>query len=436
VGRLPGLELILGPPAVSRLHAELFERDGALWLRDLGSKCGTFVNRQRVQEAPLNEADIIHFANIEFRLATCEMEEGGPPPEEDRTFLHLESCFGPSPNEPDRKTKCVEGVRILEPDLRRFTISGPVSYRNLSAYVITGGVPLEGITFRPLQEALRRGRAVVHETGDASRVVTENLADQETLFVQSGDIVKGGRQDRTVRFDTLVPPKSKVEAPAYCVERRRWYQRGGEDDRTFSGSDSTAPTAHMKTTIIHGLAQEDVWGSIGDTQDRLSDTIGGGVRSSESPSSYQLTAESKNVKEAVGGYLEALRHIAGVEHAVGAVIAINGALNRADLYVTEALFKDLWPKLLEGAAVEAVTRLREHERAPVAEAPGPREVKAYLEGSRTGEGMRQEASPDVLTTTVVTGKTTFYETRILKPKDTWVHHGYVTETASVGCAGA
>ncbi len=322
----------------------------------------------------------------------------------------------------------LENVRILEPDLRGFTITGPVSHQNLSAYVITGGAPLEGITFRTLQEALRRGRAVVHETGDVGRIVTENLAEQETLFVQSGDIVKGGRQDRTVRFDTLVPPKSKVEMPAYCVERRRWHRRGGEDDSTFSGSDSAAPTARMKTTIIHGLAQADVWGSIGDTQDRLDDTIGGGVRSSESPSSYQLTAESKSVKEAVAGYLEALRHLAEAEHAVGAVVAINGALNRADLYVTEALFKDLWPKLLEGAAVEAVTRQPEYERAPVDHAPGVEEVCAYLAASREGDGSQHEVCPDVLTTTLVTGKTTFYETRILKPRDTWVHHGYVTET--------
>ena len=75
VGRLTGLALSLASDSVSKEHAELFLRDGALHVRDLGSKNGTFVNSERVGEAPLREGDILHFAQVEFRVGRQEIDE-------------------------------------------------------------------------------------------------------------------------------------------------------------------------------------------------------------------------------------------------------------------------------------------------------------------------------------------------------------------------
>jgi EAL domain-containing protein (putative c-di-GMP-specific phosphodiesterase class I) len=75
VGRLPDLDLTLASESVSKEHAELFLRDGALCVRDLGSKNGTLVNNERVAEAPLREGDILHFAQVEFRLGRQEIDD-------------------------------------------------------------------------------------------------------------------------------------------------------------------------------------------------------------------------------------------------------------------------------------------------------------------------------------------------------------------------
>jgi EAL domain-containing protein (putative c-di-GMP-specific phosphodiesterase class I) len=74
VGRRPGLELVLPADSVSKLHAEIYERDGEPRLRDLGSRNGTFRNRAPVQDAPLDEGDIVHFADFEFRFARAGAE--------------------------------------------------------------------------------------------------------------------------------------------------------------------------------------------------------------------------------------------------------------------------------------------------------------------------------------------------------------------------
>jgi EAL domain-containing protein (putative c-di-GMP-specific phosphodiesterase class I) len=75
IGRRHGLELVLPADSVSKAHAELYCRGSGLRLRDLGSKNGTFVNRASVEDAPLCEGDVLHFADFEFRLGRSKPDE-------------------------------------------------------------------------------------------------------------------------------------------------------------------------------------------------------------------------------------------------------------------------------------------------------------------------------------------------------------------------
>ena len=74
VGRLPGLSLTLSSDSVSKEHAELFLRDADLRVLDLGSKNGTFVNSERIREERLREGDILHIAQVEFRMGRQAIE--------------------------------------------------------------------------------------------------------------------------------------------------------------------------------------------------------------------------------------------------------------------------------------------------------------------------------------------------------------------------
>ena len=104
VGRLSGLSLSLASESVSKEHAELVMRDDALYVVDLGSKNGTFVNDERVSESRLNEGDILHFAQVEFRVGRQELDEaedlGLEPPTVSLRDMKLPQQF-------------VEGVRQL-----------------------------------------------------------------------------------------------------------------------------------------------------------------------------------------------------------------------------------------------------------------------------------------------------------------------------------
>jgi EAL domain-containing protein (putative c-di-GMP-specific phosphodiesterase class I) len=68
LGRHAGLALVLPDAHVSKEHAEIYSDGLALRVRDLASRNGTFVNHQRVQDAPLHEGDVLHVGGYEFRV--------------------------------------------------------------------------------------------------------------------------------------------------------------------------------------------------------------------------------------------------------------------------------------------------------------------------------------------------------------------------------
>ena len=82
IGRREGFDLCLSSPNVSGLHAEILEEDGELWLYDLNSTNGTFVNDEKVDiKAALRDNDLINFGNRRFRVVlTAEDMSGGRRP--------------------------------------------------------------------------------------------------------------------------------------------------------------------------------------------------------------------------------------------------------------------------------------------------------------------------------------------------------------------
>jgi predicted component of type VI protein secretion system len=79
IGRGKGVSITLAHPLVSRKHCELSEASGHLVVRDLGSLNGTFVNNQRVSEAPLKPGELLTIGTVTFRAVYEAGEDLGPP---------------------------------------------------------------------------------------------------------------------------------------------------------------------------------------------------------------------------------------------------------------------------------------------------------------------------------------------------------------------
>src|SRR5262245_56641352 len=79
VGRGRGTTIMLPHPLVSRQHCELFENNGQLMVRDLGSLNGTFVNNQRVTESPLPPGELLTIGTVTFRAMYDAHPDSQPP---------------------------------------------------------------------------------------------------------------------------------------------------------------------------------------------------------------------------------------------------------------------------------------------------------------------------------------------------------------------
>jgi pSer/pThr/pTyr-binding forkhead associated (FHA) protein len=81
IGRGRGNTIMLPHPLVSRQHCEIFERDGALFVRDLGSLNGTFVNNVRITDpAPLPANELLTIGTVTFRAVYEGAESDAVPP--------------------------------------------------------------------------------------------------------------------------------------------------------------------------------------------------------------------------------------------------------------------------------------------------------------------------------------------------------------------
>jgi len=302
-----------------------------------------------------------------------------------------------------------------------YRLEGPFTHGNLSVFLVHGKDRIKGQTFLTLEEALIQKKVIVRETREVNRLTIQNVSTEE-VYVQSGDIVKGGAQDRMLVVDLILPPKSpQIPIDAYCVEHGRWSQRGNEAATVFSSSSNTVASREVKLAAKLKSSQGEVWREVSVAQDKLSAKTGGRVNSAASPSSLQLALENKNVQKTADDYVKSLAGIlVGKSDVIGYVFAINGKVNSADVYATSALFKKLWPKLLQASAIEAVAELRRDEKfAP----PKAEEVHSLLDDS--GVQKEKDVSSRIQVITRDSDSKVSFETRDRAKGDAWVHRNYI-----------
>jgi len=118
IGRSRDVKLTVAHPMISRQHCEIYEVDGLLMIRDLGSLNGTVVKGQRISEAPLCPGDELTVGPLTFRAeyeyqgdldsvppAKLAEQESGPAQTESGVpdFQPVEETppFGPDAEVPD-----------------------------------------------------------------------------------------------------------------------------------------------------------------------------------------------------------------------------------------------------------------------------------------------------------------------------------------------
>jgi hypothetical protein len=267
-------------------------------------------------------------------------------------------------------------------------ISGPFSHENLTIFLLHGRDEIRNRKIVTLGEALDQKLAMVHETGSVNELLVENLSTDSELFLQSGDIVKGGRQDRLIAADVLLPPKSgRVPVASFCCESGRWQQRGNEAATHFGANPGNANTKSLKLAVNDAKQQAAVWANVQELQNKVNHNLNTVVNSPQSPTSLQLAIENKQLQDRIAAYEKALSvAFKGQTNVIGFAIAINGKVEGAEIYGSAALFAKARPKLLTAAAIDAIAEWKKDQRFPVS---AESDVRTFMD--RTLQSRRTDA---------------------------------------------
>jgi hypothetical protein len=310
-----------------------------------------------------------------------------------------------------------------------YTVSAPLVHGNLAVYPVRGAALPSGSVPLTLDAAMARGQARIHEVG-GNRHAIDNLSDRH-LFLQAGDLVRGGSQDQVASTSLLVPPGARgFPITLFCVERDRSLPLAGQG-RDFAAA-GLIPWHSAKLALLTDaqatptaevLRRIGVWLSVEALTSALSHKINATVRSPVSPSSLPRALEDGGVRYAYEPYVDALRELAdSSSDVIGAAVAINGTVFGAEIYANSELFREMWPRLLRAFAIEAVALQGAQPAAP----PAVGDVSAFLMDDASGHPkvirslLRQSSGDWVYKSYVAKGveAATELETAVLKAVET------------------
>src|ERR1700733_7451786 len=213
--------------------------------------------------------------------------------------------------------------------------------------IITTQAAQQGPDLLVLDEAMPKQlvRIREHDDGDVNNLTLSNNADRP-LFLLAGEVIIGGKQDRIIGRNTVIPAKTTLEVPVFCVEHGRWE----EETKEFK---TAKALAHGR---LRGSAsfdsQADVWNEVAAKNK---------VRKTESSTdTYRKVAAQQSDSAGTVGKMEqrvdaALAKLPADQRAnlVGFAVSLNGKVATVDLFSSPKLFGKLEGKLVRSYLTEA-----------------------------------------------------------------------------------
>lgn len=285
-----------------------------------------------------------------------------------------------------------------------FKVLDPIRHGNLTIFPVVAAKSYPTNEFLTLDEGLRSGDVVVTEAGSVqglirrhgmppvhydgatvNRLVLVNNSKRPLLLL-AGEIVSGGKQDRVIGKDRIVPAESDpVDLGVFCVEPGRWVatsEHFGASEAMYGSAkgvmvgNAPPPMAIMAQPSVRAKAmadknQQEVWDAVNKQKAAMTVEVAGTAPAAATEvarvSSYAKVNENQEVRKYVDSLAKPLEqnyqsliHQLRDRNAVGVVVAVNGRIIWADVFASTDLLSKYWPKLVRSYASEAVvTRAKE-----------------------------------------------------------------------------
>jgi len=207
------------------------------------------------------------------------------------------------------------------------------------------GTPLLQNTIS-FSQALQQGLVTVQERGTTAIENVHWLSlynnSDKNVFVSSGEILAGGRQDRVVTKDTIVIAKSgRIDLPVMCVEEGRW----SEKDKKFVYKKMA--NIHLRKTIDETRSQVQIWKEINNQLEK--DKI------KNKTLSYLSRDKDKVFTKLQNEYWQFFENrLAKPDSNVVGIVCMSGdKILGTDIFISRNLFYGKWQPLMQGYIEEA-----------------------------------------------------------------------------------
>ncbi len=249
-------------------------------------------------------------------------------------------------------------MSIIQTTIEAAQVGEETTFKNLTMFplVIDGTVERDYLT---LDEALADGTAKVTEvsaSGSVPELQFLNEGDRPVLLLDGEELV-GAKQNRVLNLSILAPAHKAITIPVSCVEQGRWSNSSAEfhsEDRVQFSRGRSAKAASVSMSMASGGSrrsnQGEVWQNISEKSTRM------GV-SSETGSMSDIYKDRKRLME------ESVGSFQSIDHQIGAIFGIDGAIAGIDLFDNADTFSKLMPKLIRSYALDALETSAETEKS-------------------------------------------------------------------------
>jgi hypothetical protein len=196
------------------------------------------------------------------------------------------------------------------------------------------------------------------------------------VYLLGGEMILGGKQDRIIQSDAIVPNTSKwTRVAVFCVEHGRW---SGQNMK-FAAGKALAHVA-LRQAALTG-EQGKVWAEVS-AKNRQQGT-------SNATDTYRRTIQNENVRGKIAPYREHIvKLLPGDKRLAGMIFAINGKIRVADLFGNPVLFGDVRDKLLSAYILEALGQQVDRSAAPIS----AKAAKGFIDAGRKAKRMAAPSS--------------------------------------------
>jgi len=296
-------------------------------------------------------------------------------------------------------------VQAGENSYSGYKVLSPIRHGNLTVFPVVANTSHYTQLFLTLDEGLRSGEVIVTESG-AIRPMVRRRSDRmapihegaqvnqlmlinnssRPLLLLAGEIVSGGKQDRVIGKDRIVPAESDpIDLSVFCVEPGRWV---GTSSKFYStgGMASAMAAPGVRSKAMADKDQQKVWSEVRNSQATIMARVPmasptgagqGEAAQLESTTSYAKLMDNKVVQKQVDSvaapmeseYKSVIRQLRD-RNAVGVVVAVNGEIIWADIFASTDLLQKYWPKLVRSYAAESIVSHASGKKADEAAAQG------------------------------------------------------------------